>query len=183
MKKNIFAISAILLFFSFAVYGMGSRKAAESPAPNKNGQKDTQAANTAPDFSLTDINGETLKLSDYAGKVIILDFWATWCPPCRTEIPFFIELQEEYGKKELAVIGIAMDDESKVKSFAKEFKINYPVAAVEGAQSRQISTAYGGVRGLPTTFVIDKEGLIQRKYVGFRPKSVFEADYKELSNK
>ncbi|MFP4465726.1 MAG: peroxiredoxin family protein [Candidatus Goldiibacteriota bacterium] len=183
MNKQFIVILIALMLFPLAACGMGSKKSPESSASEKSSSAGESSADKAPDFSLTDISGNTLKLSDHKGKVVILDFWATWCPPCRAEIPFFIELQEDYGGEDFIMIGLAMDERSKVLSFAEENKINYPVAVVEGAKAKQISAAYGGVRGLPTTFVIDKNGIIQKKYVGFRPKSVFESDYEELKNK
>src|SRR5215471_17519267 len=90
--------------------------------------KATAAGNAAPDFSLTDIDGKKLNLADFKGKVVLLDFWATWCTPCREEIPHFVELQKQYGPQGLQVIGISMDDDGKpVKKFYEEFKMNYPV--------------------------------------------------------
>lgn len=132
----------------------------------------------APGFTLKDINGRNVSLSDFKGKVIILDFWATWCPPCREEIPDFIALQNEYGKKGLQILGISVDREGlkAVKPFYENMKMNYPVLLTDG----KIEAAYGGIRGIPTTFIIDKNGKIVKKYVGFQPKSVFEKDIKGL---
>lgn len=135
----------------------------------------------APQFTLKDINGRNVNLADYKGKVIILDFWATWCPPCRDEIPDFIALQNEYGKKGLQVIGISVDREGVkvVKPFYEKMGMNYPVLLTDG----KVETAYGGIRAIPTTFIIDKKGSIAKKYVGFQPKSVFEKDIKGLLGK
>ena len=131
----------------------------------------------APDFSLISLNKNEIKLSNYRGKVIILDFWATWCPPCRVEIPFFIELYKQYKEQGLAIIGVATSDEkNKVEAFAKNYKINYPV--VMG--NEKIVEDYGGIRGLPTTFIIDKEGNIREKFIGYRPKEVFEEVFLKL---
>jgi len=131
----------------------------------------------APDFSLISLNKNEIKLSNYRGKVIILDFWATWCPPCRAEIPFFIELYKQYKEQGLAIIGVATSDEkNKVEAFAKNYKINYPV--VMG--NEKIVEDYGGIRGLPTTFIIDKEGNIREKFIGYRPKEVFEEVFLKL---
>ncbi len=131
----------------------------------------------APKFSLTDISGQTLTLDDYKGKVILLDFWATWCGPCRIEIPEFVELQKKYRDQGLAVIGISMDDSPEpVKEFYAQFKMNYPVAVGD----EKLAELYGGVLGLPTTLVIGRDGRIYSKHVGATDISVFESEIKVL---
>jgi cytochrome c biogenesis protein CcmG/thiol:disulfide interchange protein DsbE len=136
------------------------------------------AGNPAPSFTLQDLNGKQVSLSDFRGKVVVLDFWATWCPPCVKEIPHFIELYEQYKDKGFAMVGISVDREgvSVVKSFAGKHRINYPILMTDG----QVDKAYGGITGIPTTFVIDRAGNIRQKYVGYRDKAVFEADIKAL---
>ena len=126
----------------------------------------------APDFSLPTVNGDTLTLSDLQGNVVILNFWATWCPPCRAEIPSFIELQDEFGDQGLTIVGIALDKPASVVKFYQEYKMNYPV--VFG--NRTVAAAYGGITGIPTTFVLDRKGRIVKKYVGMRSKEVFQED-------
>ncbi|HRU40201.1 MAG TPA: TlpA disulfide reductase family protein [Candidatus Goldiibacteriota bacterium] len=130
----------------------------------------------APDFNAVTIEGKKFSLSDYEGKVVILDFWATWCPPCKAEIPGFIELVKEYGSDGLVIIGAAVDEPKKVKKFAKDYGINYPVFIADA----KLANAFGGIMGLPTTFVIGRDGKIKQAYVDFRPKSVFEKHFKEL---
>jgi cytochrome c biogenesis protein CcmG/thiol:disulfide interchange protein DsbE len=131
----------------------------------------------APAFSLTDITGKPLKLSDYRGKVVMLDFWATWCGPCRIEIPGFIQLQNQYGRRGLAIIGISMDDSSEpVVEFYKELHMNYPVAV----GNDRLGELYGGVLGLPTTFLIGRDGRIYAKHVGATDIDVLEAEIKQL---
>jgi cytochrome c biogenesis protein CcmG/thiol:disulfide interchange protein DsbE len=133
---------------------------------------------TAPSFTLQDLKGNQISLSDFQGKVVVLDFWATWCPPCVKEIPHFIELYEQYKDKGFAMVGISLDRQgvSVVKSFAQKHRINYPILMTDG----QVDKAYGGITGIPTTFVIDRAGNIRRKYIGYRDKAVFEADIKAL---
>lgn len=140
-------------------------------------QQERTSELTAPDFSLSLINGGTLKLSEYFGKVIILDFWATWCPPCRAEIPDFISLYNEYKDRGLVIIGISVDDSIEpVKKFIQQNNVNYPV--VMG--NSKVIQDYGGITGIPTTFIIDKKGNIVEKFVGYRPKEVFEKSIKRL---
>lgn len=132
----------------------------------------------APDFTLPTIYGDSLSLSDYKGKAIILDFWATWCPPCVQEIPDFIELYNKYKDKGLVIIGVSLDrgSVSDVKSFCEDIGIDYPI--VMG--NDRVSQKYGGIRGIPTTFIIDRDGMIVNKFVGYRPPEVFEAEVKKL---
>ena len=131
----------------------------------------------APPISLTDIGGKKLDLADYKGKVVVLDFWATWCGPCRIEIPGLVEMQAKYAKQGFSVIGISLDDEpGPVVEFYKEFKMNYPVAV--GTQ--RIGELYGGVFGLPTTFLIGRDGRIYAKHTGAVPSSVIEDEVQQL---
>ena len=126
---------------------------------------------TALDFTVTDINGRKLSLSDYKGKVILLDFWATWCTPCRAEIPHFVEMQQKLGPQGFQVIGISMDDEAKpVREFSRDYKINYPVALGDD----KLAQSFGGVLGLPVNFIIDRDGRIVGKYLGATETSVFD---------
>ena len=136
------------------------------------------SAKSAPSFTLQDLNGKQVSLSDFKGKVVILDFWATWCPPCVKEIPHFIALYEQYKDQGFAIVGISVDREgiNVVKSFARKYQVNYPILMTDG----QVDKAYGGIPSIPTTFVIDSAGNIRQKYVGYRDKAVFEADIKAL---
>lgn len=134
----------------------------------------------APDFSLTTIAGEKISLNQYKGKVLVVDFWATWCGPCRIEIPGFVELENRYHDQGLEIIGISEDDGSDasqdVKEFYKQFKMNYPV----GLASDGVDQLYGGIIGLPTTFLIGRDGRIYAKHTGTTDISVFEEEIKTL---
>lgn len=122
-----------------------------------------QAEQRAAAFSLKDFQGRSVKLAAYKGKVVLLDFWATWCVPCQTEIPRFMEWQRKYGPKGFQVIGVSMDDDEKAaRKFVRRLKVNYPVAMGTAA----LAESYGGVLGLPANFIIDREGRIVAKYVG-----------------
>ena len=136
------------------------------------------AGNPAPSFTLQDLSGNEVSLSDFKGKVVILDFWATWCQPCVKEIPHFIELYEQYKDQGFAMVGISLDHQgvSDVKSFVQKYQVNYPILMNDGRADK----AYGGIKYIPTTFVIDRTGNIRQKYVSYREKAVFEADIKAL---
>ncbi len=123
----------------------------------------------APDFALLDLEGNTHRLSDYRGKVVILDFWATYCPPCKKEIPHFNDLLDEYGDQGLVVLGITLDGEQKARNFLKNFEVKYPVLLPDG----QVVAKFGGVKFIPTTFVITPDGGIAHKYIGYRSKETF----------
>ena len=131
------------------------------------------------DFTVNDMNGKTVALSSFKGKVIVLDFWATWCPPCKAEIPGFVELQEAYGEKGLQVVGVSVDDPAdKLPPFATEFRMNYPVLVGLGRDDLQ--DAYGPMWGIPTTFLINRDGKICRKHSGLVGKDRYEKDIKAL---
>ncbi len=143
-----------------------------------------QIANTgtenrfAPSWQLKDLEGKSVKLADFKGKVVVLNFWATWCPPCRREIPDFVALQKQYADKGLVIIGVSLDEggASVVKPFAKKMGINYPV--VMGDQ--KTIAAYGGVQVVPTTFIIDKTGKLAAQHEGGADRATFEAEIKPL---
>jgi peroxiredoxin len=131
------------------------------------------------DFTVKDMNGQSVALSSFKGKVIVLDFWATWCPPCKAEIPGFVELQKEYGEKGLQIVGVSVDDTvDKLSPFAAEFKMNYPVLV--GLDRDDLQDAYGPMWGIPTTFLISRDGKICRKHSGIVGKDRYEQDIKAL---
>jgi thiol-disulfide isomerase/thioredoxin len=148
-----------------------------APAVAKPQSKSDVKHPLAPAFSLTDITGKPLKLADLQGKVVVLDFWASWCGPCQIEIPGFIELQKRYATQGFTMIGISLDDSPEpVVDFYKEYHMNYPVAVGDD----RLAELYGGTVGLPTTFLIGRDGRIYAKHVGATDISVFETEIKEL---
>jgi peroxiredoxin len=149
----------------------GDRVAARGCSP------DAPKANL--DFTLKDMDGKDVTLSDLKGKVVLLNFWATWCPPCRLEIPWFVEFQEKYRKQGLRVVGISVDDPPEALApFARQFKINYPL--VVGLEREDVQQAYGGIFGVPMTFIIGRDGRICVKHVGVLAKEQFESEIRSL---
>jgi thiol-disulfide isomerase/thioredoxin len=130
-------------------------------------------------FTIEDMNGKKINLSAYKGKVILLDFWATWCGPCRIEIPHFVELQKQYGPKGLVVLGFSVDDTvDRLKPFANEFQMNYPVLV--GLGRDDVQDAFGPIWGMPTTLLISRDGRICRKNTGIQGKAKYERDINAL---
>jgi thiol-disulfide isomerase/thioredoxin len=129
-------------------------------------------APTAPDWSLRDVNGKDVTLSSFKGKVVVLNFWATWCPPCREEIPDLIKLQKKYAEKGLVVIGMSVDEAgpAAVKAFVRRTGMNYPVVIVD----EKTAFAYGITGAIPTTFVINREGKVVTGIQGGADLSTFE---------
>lgn len=128
----------------------------------------------APDFSLASLDGKTLKLSDYRGKAVLLNFWATWCEPCKVEMPWFVDLQKKYGPQGLQVLGVAMDDApvKDIADFAQTMNVNYPI--VIGKED--VGAQYGGVQYLPSTFYISRDGKIIDRVFGLVSRSEIEAN-------
>ena len=138
------------------------------------------AQSAAPDFKIKDFNGKEHTLAEYKGKVLFLNFWATWCPPCRAEVPEFVEAYKEYKSQGLEILGISVDEGGveAVKPFAAKYKINYPLAMV----TEQIYNDYQPGAYIPTTIVIDKSGRIHDKVVGQIDKESFLAAFKKLKD-
>ncbi len=139
------------------------------------------AGKAAPAFELKDLEGKTVKLSDFKGKVVLLNFWATWCPPCREEIPDLVALQNEYKDKGLVVLGVSLDQNgpAQVKSFVSRMKINYPVVIGD----EKMAMSYGSIQAIPTTFYIDRAGKIAGMHEGGADKEMFEQAVKPLLEK
>ena len=135
----------------------------------------------APDFALQSLDSKTVHLSDFRGKAVLLNFWATWCTPCRLEMPWFVELEKQYGPQGLQVVGVAMDDSGpdKVAKFAKDMGVNYPVLL--GKES--VGDEYGGLEYLPTSFYLDRDGKVVQRVFGLRSRSDIEDWVKEALSK
>jgi thiol-disulfide isomerase/thioredoxin len=168
VKRNpliLFFIAAIVAAMLFA----GLRMARNNRAGNTG--KGQLIGSVAPDFDLQTLDGKNVKLSDLRGKAVLLNFWATYCGPCKVEMPWFVELQKEYGPQGFQIIGVAMDDASTedIAKFAKDMGVNYPVLL--GKDS--VAESYGGVSVLPTTFFVDRDGKLIAREFGLQSRSVF----------
>ena len=155
------AVAALVLWTACANHSVK----ADSVKP----EKDRKAA---PEFTLKDSNGQTVHLSDYKGKVVLLDFWATWCGPCKIEIPWFMEFEQQLKDRGFAVLGVSMDEDgwNVVKPYIQQYKVNYRILL----GNDQVGEIYGGVESLPTTFIIDRQGKIASVHIGLSGKDDFK---------
>jgi len=181
--SKIFLVS-IILIAGFVFFSCDNQAQTEETNSVQNTeQKDTTSQDQdsfkrAPDFALKNSKGETVRLSSFEDKVIILNFWATWCGPCRREIPGFVNLYKKYNEKGLEIVGVSVDQNGwdAVTPFIKNYKVNYPILMF----NYQVVKDYGGIRGIPTTFIINRKGKIVEKIVGLQPDAYFERKVKEL---
>lgn len=172
-KRNPFALVVVALVAAAMLYfGFHMARRSAPPAITKSGP--------APDFTLQSLDGKSMRLSDFRGKAVLLNFWATWCGPCKIEMPWFIELQKQYQAQGLQIVGVAMDDSSKedIAKFAQEMGVNYPVLIGKEA----VGDAYGGVPALPESFFIGRDGKIVDKIIGLKGKSEIEDSIKKALN-
>ncbi|HJN46714.1 MAG: hypothetical protein CL477_12045 [Acidobacteria bacterium] len=131
------------------------------------------------DFTLQDMHGQDVDFDTLKGKVVLLNFWATWCGPCKIEIPWFVEFAEQHKDDGLAVVGLSLDDTAdKIQAFAEEYKVTYPMLVGLGREDFQ--EAYGPIWGIPMTFFIDREGAICRTHAGIASRNEFEKDIADL---
>ena len=163
-------VAAAMLYFGFH---MARRSGTTHPAGMGYGTP-------APDFTLETIDGKSLSLSSLRGKAVLVNFWATWCGPCKIETPWLVQLQKQYGSQGLQVVGVAMDDSSKdeISRFAQDMGMNYPVLLGKEA----VGDAYGGVPALPESFFVGRDGKIVDKIVGLRDRQDIEDSVKKALN-
>jgi cytochrome c biogenesis protein CcmG/thiol:disulfide interchange protein DsbE len=175
--KTTYLFLLTLMFFS----GTLLRAQDAQPAPAAQQVPRVPAVGTdAPDFALKVVggrNGQTLQLSSLKGKAVIVSFWATWCEPCKMEMPWLVELQKKYAAEGLQVVGVAMDDapEKEITDFARKMGVNYPV--LQGTE--KVADLYGGVDALPMTFWVDRSGKIIDTVVGLESESLMETSIKK----
>jgi peroxiredoxin len=180
--KNIYLIT----LSAIAVIGAGlvthhrlhvSSRSARQPVTTA--RAGSSKAKIAPDFALRSLDGRSLKLSHFRGKAVLLNFWATWCAPCRVEMPWLVEFYKQYQSRGLEIVGVSMDDagqETAVAEVIKERNVNYPILI----GNNEVADLYGGLRFLPQTLFIDREGNIVRTMYGIKSKDDFEQSIKEF---
>ncbi len=173
---TVSAITALLLAACGEKRGLPPRADGERGDQSAVAERPTLGA--APDFALEAMDGSTVRLSDMAGQVVVLNFWATWCAPCREEIPAFVELQRRLGSSGLRFVGLSLDEDGfdVVRPFAAEFGINYPLVINDG----RVAEAYGGHFVVPTTFVVDRELQIRHRFIGIVQLDVLASKLEEL---
>ena len=165
------AHAALALLLGLSLAGMGCT--AKEPVTQGGA-----VGSAAPAFALPDLEGKTVTNTDLQGKVVLLNFWATWCPPCKAEVPDFVRLQSKYREQGLVIVGLSLDagGAHDVRPFAEEYDVNYTMLIA----SPETADAYGGIQAVPTTFVLDRKGTIVKRFLGQVPPEVFEEAIRPL---
>ena len=182
MKSNKIVQMSILLGLMATWLVAGScGSTSEADAPNGSVQDAVhveRSPNAMPNFTLADLDGNTVNLTDYAGKAVLVNFWATWCGPCKAELPDLVEFQNEYGGENFTIVGISMDQigPAAVKKFAQQWGLNYPI--VMG--NLDVVAAYGNFRGIPATFLLNSRHEKVKQYIGAVTKAQLTADLKSM---
>ena len=165
MKRDATVIAIVVLVIAGMLIAAKHLTKPQTPGAALSGSNATLRGKTAPDFQLLDLEGKTVRLADLRGKAVLLNFWATWCPPCKLEMPWFVELQKQYGPQGLQIVGVAMDEgnaHDAVAKFTKEIGVNYTILL----GNDKVADQYGGVDALPTTFYIGRDGKIVSRVFG-----------------
>lgn len=186
IRHSTLAITLISLSLAFSTHtGQPHRAdpatAAASGKPEVSRTDTTREFKVAPDFTLTRMNGESFTLSEHKGKVVVLNIWATWCGPCRKEIPDFVELQEEMRDDNVLFVGVSLDEKGweVVRPFAKKYDVNYPLVVDDGS----VFDGYGPFRGIPMTFIINKKGQVEYVAPGMVTKKIIKPILEKLTRR
>jgi thiol-disulfide isomerase/thioredoxin len=173
------AAASLALLLAIIPFTAGCRRESVNAEAAATAKCDAKAKPANFDFVLKDMNGHDVNFADFKGKVVLLNFWATWCGPCKYEIPMFVELQKKYEGKGVAFLGLSVDDTvDKLKPFADEYKINYPILMGLGRDDFQ--DAFGPIWGIPVTFMITRDGTICKRHMGLATKDQFEREIEGL---
>jgi cytochrome c biogenesis protein CcmG/thiol:disulfide interchange protein DsbE len=183
-KKSMSPFAWVITAFALVIVGVLVINKLNEPEPSAmmpqaSVESGSAGGSMAPNFTLPSVEGGSKSLADYRGKVVMLNFWATWCGPCKREIPDFIEMQDAFRDDGFEIVGVSLDqpgEESNVAQFVRQYGINYDVLHGNG----EIAQAYGGVRSIPTTFLLDREGNIVSSKVGLQSKAAWEAEIEKL---
>jgi thiol-disulfide isomerase/thioredoxin len=180
MKKSSLKLGFVVTSSLLAILLFGGSAANQNKSSAQTPPDGLKIGSSAPDFELKVLgsNKKTMKLSDLKGKAVLVDFWATYCEPCKIEMPWFAELQQKYGPQGFQVVGIAMDDEdttATISAFAKKLGVNYPILL----GTEHVADLYGGIEGLPMSFFIDRSGKIVDRQLGLADKSILEDNIKK----
>jgi peroxiredoxin len=183
VKRNAIILVVVILVVAGMIY-VGARISRKSNAGLEAPEApEVAVGQMAPDFQLKTLDGKTAKLSDYKGKAVLLNFWATWCEPCKIEMPWLVDFYKQYGPQGFTVLGVAMDDDADskdwvqkdIKKFAEDKQVNYPVLLGNG----KVGDTYGGVPFMPEIFYIDRQGKIVQHVVGLKGKGEIEENIKK----
>jgi len=173
LKALLFFIALFAVLFWFSMPQEGEQELAQTSNTQETQQVNQEALPEAPLFTLKNLDGEDVSLEDYRGKIVFVNFWATWCGPCRMEIPHFVKLVDKYDD-DLVILGISVDnpkDYEKIPPFSSQYNINYPILL----DSRgEVNYLYGGIQSIPTTFVLDREGKALGRIMGARSYEQFD---------
>jgi len=173
-RDPVILVVAAMVISGMLVFGYHM---ARRPRDSRAAAPEQQMGQLAPDFALKSLEGQDVRLSDLRGKAVLLNFWATWCAPCKIEMPWFVELQKQYGGQGLQIVGVAMDDASQedIAKFAQNMGVNYPILIGKEA----VGDAYGGVQFLPLSVYIGRDGKIVDKAFGLKGKPEIEDSIKK----
>ncbi|HXZ28092.1 MAG TPA: TlpA disulfide reductase family protein [Terriglobales bacterium] len=174
LKRNVAVLGVVIAAVALMLW-VGVRQSRHGSSPLAGGEL-VEVGKSAPDFELQTLEGKSVRLSDFRGKAVVLNFWATWCDPCKIEMPWLVDLQKQYGSQGLQVVGVAMDDSGKdaIQAFAKQMGVNYVILQGKNA----VGDAYGAT-GYPTTVYIDRNGKVLNKILGLVSKSEIEDNIKQ----
>jgi peroxiredoxin len=178
MRRNLLIVTGAIFVTAVLIYGTSHRSGGSSSRVAASSTAGAAPNKLAPDFELKSMDGRSVRLSDFRGKAVVLNFWATYCAPCRIEMPWLVDFYERYKSQGLEIVGVSMDDgnQEQVGAFTKEMHVNYTILL----GNHSVGDAYGGARFLPQTFLVDRDGRIIQTLIGIKTKEDFEDNIRLL---